>query len=264
MHLFKNEKGVALILVFIVLIGLSVIVSAFITMINYEIRSAGAGLRNMQAFYIAEAGRARARWALTTGGEDVGWGEADEPFGEGTYTVTTTDNDDDTYTITSDGYIPDDTNPVAKRRVVESDIPASGGSINLSLDATASASSVSGSHTAAKANDGDNDSYWKSNIKNGSWLKLDFGSSITFDKIVYTGSNISSYTIQYSNDDVVYTNVTNPVESPSGTVNFDSVSRRYLRFNVNGHKPSVNELESYNTAGEGPITLGKGEFSTTW
>lgn len=264
MYQFRNETGVALILVFIILIGLCVIVSAFITMVNYEIRSAGAGLRNMQAFYIAEAGLAKARWALTTGEEAVGWGETNEPFGEGTYTVTTTDNGDDTCTISSSGYIPNATNPVAQRMVTESNIPISGGSTNLSLSATASASSEQGSHTADKSNDGNSVTKWKSDVKNGSWLKLDFGSSTTFDKIIYSGSKIDSYVIQYSNNDVTYTNVTNPVESPSGTVNFDSVSARYLGFNVNGNKPEINELESYNTAEEGPITLGQGEFSTSW
>ena len=93
-----ERTGAALIFVFITLVSLTVVVLAFVTMIHYEIRSSAAGWRNMQAFYIAEAGIAKARWALTTGQEPVGWGEEDEPFGEGSYAGT--------YTVTSSVCLP--------------------------------------------------------------------------------------------------------------------------------------------------------------
>ncbi|PIQ89081.1 MAG: hypothetical protein COV72_04620, partial [Candidatus Omnitrophica bacterium CG11_big_fil_rev_8_21_14_0_20_42_13] len=121
----KNKKGAILIFVFAVLVVLVLIALAFSTMISDEIKTAHAGLLNMQVFYIAEAGRAKARWELTGGGEAAGYGESDISFGEGTYTFTTLDNGDGTYTITSDGYIPDDTNPIVKRRLTESNIPTS-------------------------------------------------------------------------------------------------------------------------------------------
>ena len=254
----NRERGAALILTFIIFISLSAIAFAFLTMINYEIRSVGTALRNMQTFYIAEAGRAKAKWALTTGGESIGWGETDVSFGGGTYTVATVDNGDNTSTITSDGYIPDDTNPIAQRRVIEKSIPATSGP-NLSLAATAFASS--NSNTAYKSNDEDPISKWKSSVKNGSQLKHDFRSSVTFDRIVYIGAKIVSYTIMYSNDDAIYSAVTNPVESPAGTVTFDAVSARYLRFDLNGNRPEVNELETYNTDAGG---IGQGTFVTSW
>lgn len=261
----KDKRGAALIFVFIIFVGLSSMALAFLIMINYQIRSIATGVENMKAFNIAEAGRAKARWALTEGGESVGWGESDKPFGDGTYTVTTVDNGDDTCTITSEGYIPDSANPVARRRVVEEDIPTTSGLLNLSLDAAATASSSQGQNTPEKAIDGDpTTTRWRSSVDGASWLKLDFGSSTTFDRIVYTSAKITTYTIQYSNDDSVYIGVTNPVENPAGTVNFDSVSARYLRFNVNGNRPSVYELETYNSAGGATPTLGQGKFITSW
>lgn len=264
MDLVHSKNGAAFIFCFIVLISLTVIALAFITMIHYEMKSAQAGMHNMQAFYLAEAGLARARWALTAEGEAVGWSEADISLGEGTYSVTTTDNGDGTYTISSEGYVPDDTNPKAKRLVEERNIQVGAGDgTNLSLAASASASSVQGVNTADKAIDGNGASKWKSSVNNGSWLKLDFGSGTTVDKIIYDGSKIDSFTLQYSNDDAVYQPVTNASESPSGTVTFDSILAQYLRFNVNGNKPEVNELESYDSS-SGSLTLGQGNFITSW
>ena len=259
----RNRKGALLIMVFIVMVALSGIAFAYMTMVRYEIMSAGAERWNVQAFYLAEAGLAKARWALTDGEEVVGWGESDTALGEGTYTVTTVDNGDSTYTITSSGYVPDDTNPLAQRRVIERNIAVTG-SPNLSLTATASASAVQGGFVAANANDGDSGTKWKSSVNGDSWLKLDFGSSTTFDRIVYSGAKITSYSIEYSADDAAWNSVTNPVEAPAGTVNLDSVSAQYLRFNVSGNKPEVNELESYNIGGGSGNNLGQGNFITSW
>ena len=261
MHRFREEKGVILILTFIILVTLTVIVLAFASMISDEIGSTGVGLMNMKTFYIAEAGLAKARWELTAGRETAGFGEEDISFGAGTYTFTTTDNGDNTITIISEGYIPDDINPVARRRVSEKNIPIT--FTNLSLSATASASSVQGPNMADRAIDGDSGTSWKSNVKNGSWLKLDFSSSITFDRITFDGTKIDTYAIMYSGDDIVYQAVTNPVESPAGTITFDPVSARYFRFDVNGNRPGINELETFNVAGSEPA-LGQGKFVTSW
>lgn len=262
MYRFKNEKGIALVFVFIVMTALSGIAFAFLFMVRHEVRSAGAGLRNAQAFYIAEAGLAKARWALGTG-EAVGWGETDEPFGEeGTYTVTTVvDNEEDgTYKITSEGYVPDSANPLARRRVAESGISIES---NLSLGATASASSEQGPNTADRAIDDNTGTKWKSKINNGSWLKLDFGSSTTFDKIVIVdAANFDSYTIEYSDDDVTYQGVTVILDA-FPTISFNSVSARYLRLNASGNRLETSELETYDVAGGG-IFLGQGKFATAW
>lgn len=265
-----NKKGAALILVFLVLVGLSGIAFAFLTMVGAEIGIAGTGLWNMQAFYIAEAGRAKARWALTVDGRDDTWNEIDEPLGEvGTYTVDITDNGDGaSYTITSKGYVPNAVNPLAKRQVVEKNIVFGGALTNLSLSAAISASSEKlPPGPATNANDGDSDSSWNADSKGGAWLKLDFGSSGIFDRVVYTGSNINSVTIYYSSNDSDYAEVINAVESPAGTINFGSVSARYLRLNMDvdsNRTADVDEFESYNSAEDVSAVLGRGEFSTAW
>lgn len=260
----KESKGaILIILAFVIMVGLTGVLVAFMTMISHEMRSARLGLRNIQAFYIAEAGRAKARWALTTGGQTAGWNETDA-LEEGTYTFTTADNGNGTCTISSDGYIPNATNPIAKRRVIENNIPITAGT-NLSLNVTISASSEKlPSNPKENANDGIDGSSWKANSQGDAWLELDFESSTTFDKAIYTGNNINSCTIEYSNNAVDYYPVTNAVESPAGTVNFDSVSARYLKFSmdVDSKKTAeTNELETYNTAMGG---FGQGTFSTSW
>jgi hypothetical protein len=264
MHRFRNKKGIALIFVFIVMAALSGIALAFLFMVRGEIGSSGAGLRNAQAFYIAEAGRAEARRALATGG-DISWSETDEPFGEGTYTVIIVQNEEaGTYTIISEGYVPDSTNPLAQREVTESGITIES---NLSLGADASSSlPVQGQNVAGEANDNDTDSKWKSRINNGSWLKLDFGSSTTFDKVVIKGAaNISpgTITIEYSADNVAYHEVANISELPLWTFTFDSVSAQCLKISMNGNRPEITELETYDIA-EGSVILGQGEFATAW
>lgn len=270
MVILENEKGAVLILVFVMLVGLSGLAFAFVTMVTDETRSTGAGLRNMQAFYIAEAGLAKARWALTAGEETVPWSEADTPFGGGTYTVNAADDNGDgsVTTITSEGYIPDDTSPLVRRQVIEEDITIGSGTLtNRSLAATISASSEKfPQNPATNANDGDGGTKWKAGSKNDAWLKLDFGSSTTFTGVVYTGNNINSVTIEYSNDDSSYNGVTTPVVS-GGTVNFDSASGRYLRFSMDvdsNRTAEVDELEVYDVNEVVSPALGQGEFSTTW
>jgi len=261
-----NKRGVVLLFVFVIMVGLSGVALAFLTMTSDEVKSSGAGLWDTQAYYIAEAGLAKARWALTTGGQDENWSETDEAFGEGTYTVSIIDDNDDgtSYTVTSEGYVPNDTDPLANRRVVESNMPVTDG-INLSLEASITASSEKlPSGPKENANDGDPDSTWKSGSKGGAWLKLDFGSSKTFNQVKYTGSNVNSVTIEYSDNDAGYTEVANAIEDPVGTVNFDSASARYLRFtmDVDGNRTAeIDELETYDGASVG---LDQGLFTTSW
>ena len=276
LYQFKNKRGAALILVFLIFVGLSGIAFVFLTMVRDEIGSAGAGLWNIQAFYLAEAGLAKARWALTVGGETLGEWEGEEDIAVtvgtttiGTYTIDPpVDNDDGTCTITTYGYVPNDNNPLAKRQVVEENIPVGGDLTNLSLVATISASSEKlPPNPATNANDGDSGTQWKAGSKDDAWLKLDFGSAATFDRVIFTGNNINSVTIYYSSNDSDYTEVTNAVEDPGRTVNFDSVSAQYLRLDmdVDSNKTAeINEFESYNSAEDVSATLGQGEFSTSW
>ena len=264
-------------LVLLIFVGLSGLAFAFLTLVNDEITSTGAGLWNMQAFYIAEAGLAKARWALTEGEETLGEWEGEEDRAViagaaaiGTYTIDPpVDNGDGTCTITAYGYVPNDTNPLAERQVVEESIPVgSGGLTNLSLAAAISASSEKlPQNPATNANDEDSGTEWKAGSKDDAWLKLDFVNLTIFDRVVYMGSNINSAIIEYSNNDSTYIEVTNAVESPAGIIKFDSVSARYLKLNmdVDSNKTAnINEFESYDSAEDVNTILGRGEFSTSW
>lgn len=277
MFAVKNQRGAVLLATFIILLTLTVILAAVTFRVRYEIKSTSTALLDRKAFYIAEAGLAKARWALTTDGQAVGWSETGTSFGGGTFTVTTTDNGDGTYTIVSDGYVPDDTNPLARRRVQEKNIPVSGAApTNLSLAATAGASSEKGGNTADKANDGSNGSQWKADgtpsVAAPEWLSMDFGSAATFDKVTFdepAGNEITAYEIQYSSNGSSWSAVSNAVESVSGsvtTVTFDSVSARYHRIYITASTkkdPGIKEFESYDTS-TGAATLGQGKFVTAW
>ena len=260
-----DRKGAALIFVFVILVGLSGVVLAFLAMTNDEVKAAGTGLWNMQAFYIAEAGLAKARWALTEGGETIGWGQSDIAFGEGTYTVTTVDNGDDTYTITSEGYVPDDANPLAKRQVVEEAIPLAGGASgeNLAEDKDITASSQASGRPASRANDGNRNTYWQSDNGGSAWLRIDFGEATELGYAIYyeeEGSNIADYTIEYSPDDTGWTVVPDLSKNASAAT-FTPTSARYFRLRVTSSGSTdvaIEELRMY----EGG--LGQGEFSTSW
>lgn len=259
----RNNSGFILLFTLAVLLGLSGLALAFLSMLAQEIKGVGAGLLNIRAFYIAEAGRARARWALTSDAQAVGWGESNISFGGGTYTVTTAYTDPPTnslVTITSDGYIPDSANPRARRRVVENNTLFTGGSgVNLSLAASASASGWQGQNTPDKAIDGQSNTKWISDINNGSQLTLEYTSAKTVSKVVVDGNKIDSYVVQYYNASNEWTAVTNAVGSIPGTLTFDPVTTSYLRLNVHGNKPQVNEFESYSGSG-----LGQGVFVTSY
>lgn len=278
MNQLKTERGSALLTVFIVLVTLSSITLAFLNMVKDDIKRSGSEQADLKSYYVAEAGLAKARWALTTGGQAVGWGETDISFGAGTYTVTTTDNGDGTYTIISEGYLPTDTNPIAKRRVTEKNIAAaSSGLTNLCLGAAASASSSRGANVPSRAIDGSLSTWWQANgnpsPSSPQWLRVDLGSAKTFNRVVFTepaGNTITAYTIQYSSNGSSWTNVSSPVASKVGmvtTVNFTSVTRRYHRIRITASaatRPSISEYESYNTNESVSVSLGQGKFVTTW
>lgn len=267
-----NKKGIVLIFVLVILVGLSLVAFAYLSMVSYEMKSVGAGLLNMRAFYIAEAGRARARWALTTDTQAVGWGESNISFGEGTYAVTTAYSDppaNQHVTITSFGYIPNSASPIAVRTVVEKDILFSaGGGTNFSLASggtVATSSPYQGQNVPGEAIDGSTITGWVSSVKATSWLALDYGSAKTLGRVVVSGSKITSIVVEYSTNSTSWTPVSNPSGALPGTRTFTEVTARYLRLNITSganEKAQVNEFESYAGAGGTP-TLGKGNFVTS-
>lgn len=278
MDKLRSRRGVALLSAFIVMVTMSTIALAFLNMVNDDIKRIGAEQGDLQACYIAKAGMAKARWALTTNGQVVGWGETDTAFGTGTYTVTTTNNGDNTYTIISAGYVPNATNPIAKRRVEERSMSVSTASLtNLSLGATASASSYKGSHTPDKANDGSTNTQWRvdgtPSVGNPQWLAINLGSSQTFNRVVFDEKDvgqITAYQIQYSANGSSWSAVSSAVASRVGTVttvDFAAVTVQYHRIYITASTdpdPKIREFQSYNTNQAVSVTLGQGKYVTTW
>ena len=130
----KCQRGSVLIFTFVTMLTLTAIAAAFLYMISIRTKSSGLNLANGQAFWLAEAGRAKARWALTADEKNPGWGTSDIALGQGAYSVTSRyDGSTDMCIIISDGYIPSASNPVARSRVVESNITFSSVITNLSL-----------------------------------------------------------------------------------------------------------------------------------
>lgn len=257
----------------LVLAGMALAVGVF----SYNSQVGGRSqLLDKQAFYIAEAGWQRARQAINAGT----WSAATSPgntytesFGAGEYRVTLVDNSDSTYTITSEGYVPNQTATVAKRKIVETAVPVTTGSgNNLSLSATASASSSNGSNTPEKANDGSTSTRWESGTNgSGSWLAMDYGSATTLDKIVVQEHNfIDGLTIKYSDNGSSWTAVSglSVTESPAKTwtATFTAASHRYFQSELtsvpSNKAAAIKEMESYNTAAS--PTLGTGDFTTQW
>ena len=278
MDKLRSKRGVALLSAFIVMVTLSTVALAFLNMVKDDIKRSGSEQADLRANYIAKAGLAKARWALTTSGQAVGWGETDTAFGTGTYTVTTADNGDSTYTIISEGYIPNDTNPIARRRVEQRNVSvAMSALINLCLGATATASSTRSGNVASRAIDGILSTYWQANGNpspgSPQWLRVDLGSAKTFNRVIFTepaGNTITAYTIQYSSNGSTWTNVSGSSATKVGTVttvNFTAVTVRYHQIRITASaatRPSISEYESYDTSQGGAVTLGQGKFVTTW
>lgn len=274
----RSKRGVALLSVFMVMVTLSMMALAFLNMVRDDIKRTGTDQEDMRAYYIAKAGLAKARWALTAGAQAVGWGETGTAFGAGTYTVTTTDNGGGTYTIISSGYVPNSTNPIARRRVEERNVSAATSALtNLCLGATAAASSSRGANVPSRAIDGNLSTRWQANGNpspgSPQWLRVDLGSARTFSRVVFTepaGNTITAYTIQYSANGSTWTNVSSPAALKVGmvtTVNFTAVTRRYHRIRITASsatRPAISEYESYDTNQIRSVILGQGKYVTTW
>jgi Tfp pilus assembly protein PilX len=272
MHSVRDKKGVILIFVLLILVALMGVALAFWYMVNSEIKTAGAGLMNAQAFYIAEAGRAQARYDLTTGGQAMPYPtKTNVSFANGTYTVSVAYSDPPTnqhVTITSDGYIPNNTNIRAHRQVRESSISlGSGSNLSLATNGTvASSSGHQGQNTEDRAIDGTNSTGWVAKDKGGSaTLTLKYTSAKTVSSVVVNGSNIASVVVQYSSNGTSWTNVSSPSGALPGTRTFTPVTTQYLQLSItssSGNRAQVNEFESYTGTGAG-TTLDKGKFGTS-
>ena len=268
-----GKRGAALLLSFLVMLVLSGLALATGVFSHNSLMIGRSQLLDKQAFYITEAGWQRARQAFVAST----WTAASSPgntytesFGAGEYKVTLVNNGDTTYTVTAEGYLPNQTTTIAKRQVVEANIPYT--LTNLSLAAAASASSSQGSSAAGNANDGSLSTKWQAGANgSGSWLAMDYGSATTLDQIIIQeDNNIDGLTIEHSDDASTWTVASglSVVESPAKTwtATFTATSHRYVRAQFtsvpSNKKAAVNEMESYNTSSA--RTLGKGSVTTQW
>ena len=62
----KDQKGVALLLVFILMVTLLGLVSSFLFMVAHQTRHSGGHLEDEKAFYVAQAGLRKAVWKMIT------------------------------------------------------------------------------------------------------------------------------------------------------------------------------------------------------
>ena len=227
-------------------------------------------LLDKQAFYIAEAGRERARQALVAGTWSGG-NTYTESFGAGEYKVTISGSSP--YTITSEGYVPNQTATVASRQAVESGV-TSFTNLSRNPNVIAFASSSNGTNTPDKAKDGLTTNQWRANTNgSGSWLAMDFQVAAALNQIIIReDANITSLTIEWSDDNSTWTVVSGLSITTTGsgnsevyTASFTAASHRYFRSRFTGvpggSKAAVKEMETYNT---GSIALGQGTFTTAW
>jgi len=268
-----QQRGAALLTTFLLMLVLSGLALAVGIFSNNSLVGGKSQLHDAQAFYIAEAGLQRARQQLVAENWSAG-SSYTESFGAGQYEVSIVDNGDSTYTLTSNAYIPDSTNTIAQRQAVASSVAVTTGSGNLSLDATASASSSKGSNTPEQANDDGAGTYWQANTQgDGEWLAMDYSSATTVDQIVVKENDkIAGVNIQWSTDGSSWTTVSglSVTESPAKTwtCTFTAASKRYFRgvFTASGsqQRVSVEEFESYDTSSSGLTLTDEGTFTTAW
>ena len=271
----RTKRGAVLFITFFMMLILTGLALAAGTFSHNSVAGGKSELLDKQVYYIAEAGLQRGRQALAAGT----WAATPSPgtaqtesFGGGEYQVTMVDNLDNTYTITSQAYIPSQANTIARRQLQEASVSVTVTNTNLSLAATAAASSVNDSHTANKANDDDLSTYWQAGVNGNGWLSMDYSSATTLDKIVVKeDANITGVSVEWSNDNSSWTTASglSVVESPSKTwtCTFTAASHRYFRAAVSASsskKPAVKEMQSYNTA-SGTVTFsGHGTVTTQW
>ena len=268
------ERGAALFVTFLLMLVISALAFGVGILSFNSVQTGKSQLLDKQALYVAEAGWQRARQAMAAGT----WTPSSagttytESFGSGEYAVTLTHNSDNTYTISSAGYVPSQAAAASRRRVVETGLTVGAGGENLSLDnATASASSTNGSQSASKAIDDDTGTYWEAGTTGSNqWLRLDFDDATSLSYLVLTenNNNIDALTVEYSSDGSSWTTAPalSAIESPSKTwhMAFTATSARYFQAKFtsvsSGQRASVKEFEAYaSSTFNTPLT-----YSTQW
>lgn len=273
-----NENGISIIVAIFIMLVLSVTIATVAALVATSGDVAINYWESLEAFYIAEAGLARARVRLSPVGDwafEKDHKEKDVSIGAGTFTVKTEyDKKTDTVTITSTGYVPDSSDWRAKREVVEENIPPPSGGI------TATASSESWWHPAGHAIDMDLETYWQAWLwPLPHWLRLTFISMVAFDGVIFYQDtvNIAEFHIEYY-DGTDFVPVNNPViDGPTGpnnkiTVTFDQVESDQVQLVVDRTvrwwaRPTISEFEVYlggERVGLEGGTLSKGTYKEVY
>lgn len=112
----RNQRGMTLVMAMALMLVLGILGYALVQVGQYETRFMVKGKKSDAAFYLANAG---VEWAMHELKSDSSYTGTDtaESLGDGEFEVSVTDLGDDTYEITSTGYIPDQTNPKEKRTI---------------------------------------------------------------------------------------------------------------------------------------------------
>lgn len=271
------ERGAALLLTFLMMLVLSGLALAAGVSGHNSLIGGWGHLGDQQAFYISEAGWQRARQALVAGTWTAALAPGNtysEPFGDGAYQVTIVDNANGTYTLTADGYVPSQAQAAARRRLIESNVPATVGFPNLALAATADASGWQGGNLPANANDDSLGTRWECNAVSNCWLRLDFGAATTLDRVILQEQGariVTTPAIEHSADTSSWTAVSGASVSTSGntvwTISFTATPpRRYVRavLALSSQRPRIREFEAYHMAVGPSVTLGNGSVTTQW
>ncbi|MGH8047878.1 MAG: discoidin domain-containing protein, partial [Chthoniobacterales bacterium] len=143
---------------------------------------------------------------------------------------------------------------------------ASGGGTNLALNQPQTSSSVNGTDTAAKGNDGATGTRWTGVTPYPQWWRVDLGSAKTFTRVdimwYSPTSRAYKYKLEVSANDATYNTI---VDQTANTVNgnssdvFASTTARYVRVTVTGSSSGGNasfyELGVYDggTSGASPV-----------
>ena len=136
---------------------------------------------------------------------------------------------------------------------------------NLASGNTMTASSQDPDDPPSNTNDGDVDSYWRSDdVQSGvpEWLKVDFGEIVTVDSVVINWESkdyAEVYEIQHSTDDANWTVVVSATKNDKGIDEhtFAAASARYVRLHMTQNNKStyrINEFEVYGCSGGGTPT----------
>ena len=210
------QKGIALLLTFIILTTLTAVVIAFLYLSSLRLKGSGYDISDSQALWLAEAGLQKAVWNLKTpvagGGQGENWVSAGttENLGSGSYAMV----------VSRWGFA----------------LAANGSS--------ASSSSAQGVNVAANAIDGDDATYWESvnqpTPANPEEIIIAFPYTLIINKVRFLISAVSdmsprNYTWEVSTDGVAYAivvNVNNNV-NPDVTDTFTAAANvNYLKLKV--------------------------------